>query len=108
MQQISSCKNAIEKGASFKELAELYGDRRRGGARGGVLPRWHALSSFTFSGNGVPVKIVGPGDRSESVPLSEALLPDLPFADVNGVSFRIIWHVLFTLNGTKSEQLYGL
>jgi hypothetical protein len=24
------------------------------------------------------------------------------------VNFRIIWHVLFTLNGTKSEQLYGL
>ena len=24
------------------------------------------------------------------------------------VNFRIIWHVLSTLNGTKSEQLYGL
>ena len=24
------------------------------------------------------------------------------------VNFRIIWHVLFTLNSTKSEQLYGL
>jgi hypothetical protein len=39
---------------------------------------------LTAAGYGVPVKIVGPGEGSNSVPLSEILLPDLPFADVNG------------------------
>jgi hypothetical protein len=39
---------------------------------------------LTSAGYGVPVKVVGPDEGSNSIPLSEALLPDLPFADVNG------------------------